>query len=402
MTYLNAVKFILSLPTDNSYLSDTAALERMRVACAAMDSPQKLIQSIHVCGDVGKDSCCRMLESVLKNSPYSFGRYSLSYDEDPRACLSVNGKIISYADFAEIINRISKIYRSHFKDAVPHRHEIMTLAAILYFYNNECDVSIFEKSTSRNDPVNITDAPLVTLVTPFLEREAEGEKFDSIVHKGTAETVSSPQHKDVYNALSDACAASGSRLTIPIYSETEIESITLFKTSFKYRGETYSIRSFSPCQTVNAITAIEVTRAMNRLGAEISMDTVKKGLSSASLDGKCETVSLDPTIILSSTCEADRLDTLYGALSQIKEQLAGSINVFVDADSAVDVNKLSSSMVSYGLSCNEPVLLSAASDAKDILSELTHEESFKTATLFIGKRTFITQIKAIISDKLGS
>jgi dihydrofolate synthase/folylpolyglutamate synthase len=402
MTYLNAVKFILSLPTDDSYLNDTAALERMRAACAAMDSPQKLIQSIHVCGDVGKDSCCRMLESVLKSSQYSFGRYSLSYDEDPRIGISANGKIISYADFADVINRISKIYRSHFKDAVPHRHEIMTLAAILHFFNNGCDVSIFEKSTSRNDPVNITDAPLVSLATPFLDREADEEKFDSMIHKGTAETVSSPQHKDVYNAISNSCAASGSRLTIPIYSETEIESITLFRTSFKYRGETYSIRSFSPCQTVNAITAIEVVRAMNRLGAEIPMDAVKKGLSSALLDGKCETVSLDPTIILSSTCEEDRLDTLYGSLSQIKEQLPEKINVFLDANASVDVSKLLSSISSYGLSCNEPVLLSTAKAAQDILSKLTHEESFKTATLFLGTRAFIAEIKDLISDKLGS
>lgn len=402
MTYLNAVKFILSLPTDDLYFRDTSALERMRVVCTALNSPQKLIQSIHVCGDVGKDSCCRMLESMLKYSPYSFGRYSFSKDDDPRTCLSVNGNIISYADFAEIINRISKIYKVQFKDIVPHRHEIMTLAAILYFYNNECDVSFFEKGTSRNDPVNITEAPLIALITPFLQRQADKEKFDSMIHKGTSEAVSSPQHKDIFNAISNSCAASGSRLTIPIYSETEIEAMTLFKTSFKYRGDTYSIRSFSPCQIVNAITAIEAARAMNRLGAEISMDAMKKGLTLASLDGKCETISLDPTIILSSTCEEDRLDTLYGSLSQIKEQLPSNINVFVDSNSGIDVDKLRSSMLSYELSCNAPVILSNSKEATDILSALTHEVSFKTATIFIGTRPFIAEIKSLISDKLGS
>lgn len=402
MTYLNAVKFILSLPTDDTYLNDTAVLERMRAVCSELDSPQKLIQSIHVCGDVGKDSCCRMLESILKYSPYSFGRYSLSFDNDPRKCLSVNGNTISYSEFASLIDRISKIYRSHFKEIVPHRLEIMTLAAIMHFYNNGCDISFFEKSTSRNDPVNITDAPLISVITPFLERQADDEKFRSMIHKGTSETVASPQHKDVYNAISNACAISGSRLTIPIYSETEIESITLFKTSFKYRGETYSIRSFSPYQTVNAITAIEAARAMNRLGAEISMEAIKKGLAFASLDGKCETVSLDPTIILSSTCEADRLDTLYGSLSQVKEQLPANINIFADTDAAIDLEKLANSATSYGLSCNKPILLSSPNEAKEILSSLTREEHFRSATVFVGTRSFIDRIKVLIADNLGS
>ena len=401
MTYLNAVKFILSLPTDDSFNNDTTTLERMRIVCAALDSPQKAIQAVHVSGDVGKDSCCRMLESILKHSPYSFGRYSPSCDDDPRKCLSVNGVIIPYADFADVIGRISKIYRSQFKGIMPNRHEIMTLAAILYFYNSECDISIFEKSTSRNDPVNITDAPLVSLIMPFLDRQADSEKFYALIHKGTSETVSSPQHKDVFNAVSNACALTGSRLTIPIYSETEIESITLFKTSFKYRGETYSIRSFSPCQTVNAITAIEVARAMVRTGAEISAEAIRKGLAGASLDGKCETISFDPTIILTSTYEEERLDTLYGSLSQIKEQLPQNINVFIDATAGLDIDKLSASMSSYGLNCNRPSALSSSNEATDILSELTNEELFNTATIFVGTKSFIEQIKAIISNKLG-
>lgn len=403
MTYINAVKYLLSLQNDP--LNDHAVIERMRTVCDTFGNPQKHLKCIHVCGDVGKDSCSQMLSSILRIASYREGVYSVPHSDDFRSCLSVSGKPISYDEFADIIKSISKAYKTLFKEIIPHRNEVLTLAAILFFYKSGCDTAIFEKSYSKNDPVNITDTPMVSVITPFIERTVKDGQFDSIVQKGTTEIVSSPQHKDVYNAISNACSLSGSRLTVPVYSEMEIEKITLFKTFFKYRGYDYSVRSFSPCQTVNAITAIEVARALNRIGAQISDEIIAKGLSCATLDGKCEAVSIEPTIILSSTCEKERLDTLFASLSQIKEQLPRQMSVYIDNETDISISDFSSSLSVYGI----PFLdIRAISDddigglAKRVVSSLNIDENSSSAAIFIGTRDFISKSKDIISECLSS
>ena len=112
-----------------------------------------------------------MLESVLKCTSHSFGRCALHISDEPRECISVNGKTISHYDFAESIKNISKAYKSKFKDSTPCRSEVLTLAAVICFASNGCEIALFERDAQKNDPASIIDAPTVSLLTPFSERE---------------------------------------------------------------------------------------------------------------------------------------------------------------------------------------------------------------------------------------
>ena len=403
MTYINAVKYLLSLSDEP--LNDPLIIERMRTVCDTFGNPQKHLKSVHICGDVGKDSCSQMLSSILRCASYRAGIHSVSHSDDFRSCISVSGKPISYAEFADTIKSISKVYKSLFKEISPGRNEILILSAILFFCKSGCDIAIFEKSYSKNDPANITDAPMVSLITPLTERTVTNGQLDSLIQKGTTEIVSSPQHKDVYNAISDVCSITGSRLTVPVYSEMEIEKITLFKTFFKYRGYNYSVRSFSPCQTINAITTIEVARALNRIGAQITDEMIAKGLSYASLDGKCEAVSIEPTIILSSSCEKERLDTLFASLSQIKEQLPSQMSIYIDNEADISISEISGSLSAYGIPFIDIRSISECDVrdfSKNVIASLNVDESSSSAAIFIGTRDFISKAKTIISECLSS
>lgn len=403
MTYLNAIKYLRSLSGSNDIPNDPSILERMRVACNHFGYAIRPIRCIHVCGDVGKDSCCLMLSSILQNAPYKVGRYSLSASDDFQNCISSNGKKITYSDFTDIITALYRFYKTNFKEQTPHRNEILTLAAIHYFQKEKCDVAIFEKSHSKYDPVNITGAPVVSLITPFMERQIKENFFENIIHKGTTETVSSPQHKEIYNAISVACSLAGSRLTIPIYSETEIEKITLFKTFFKYRNNNYSVKSFSPCQTINAITAIEAANSLNRAGANISDEAIAKGIATAYLDGKCETISLNPTIILSSSWEKERLDTLLASLAQINEYLPHKISFYIGTESNISIPEFSALLSARNIS---HVDISETSQADDIIKDLIPAQDSLTpqdrAAVFIGNRDFISKTKSTILKLLGT
>ena len=103
MTYINAVKYILSLPDNDSHLADGAAFERIRLVCDILGSPQKKPINVHICGDVGKSSCFTMLEAILSHSHNSFGHYSFDSKNDIRECISVNKKPVSHAEFADAV-----------------------------------------------------------------------------------------------------------------------------------------------------------------------------------------------------------------------------------------------------------------------------------------------------------
>lgn len=396
MTYINAVKYILSLPDTPC---DADSIERMRIICDTLDTPRKKLKSVHVCGDVGKDSCLTMIEAILKSTSHSFGRCSLHFSDDPRECISVNGKAISHFEFSEIIKNISKAYKSKFKDSIPNRSEVLTLSAIVCFLSNGCDISLFERSSLKAAPASIIEPPLVSLLTPFSERDISDGRFEHLIPKGTAETVSSPQHKEVFNAVSSACVLSGSRLTVPIYSDMEIKSITLFKTEFSYRGEVYSMRSFSPCQTVNAITAVEVANALTRCGFQIDTNAVKKGLFTACLDGKCEAISIEPTVIVSSLFKMEHVDALAASLAQVKEQFASNPTLLVDPGCGIGISDISAALSAHEISHETPSELS-----RDEIDEQLQKMSAldkSSVVLIVGGKSFIRDFKNLYRSKFG-
>ena len=395
MTYINAVKYIRSLP---DLQSNTGSIERMRIICNTLGNPQKKLKALHVCGDVGKDSCITMLGSVLKNTSHSFGRCSLTNLYEPRECIFINGNVISHFEFADIVKVISKAYKSNFNDITPSQSEVITIAATVCFANNGCEIAIFERTAQKNDPASTTELPIVSLLTPFFERDITDGRFEHLISKGTLETVSSPQHKETYSIISDACVLAGSRLTVPIYSDMEIKNITLFKTEFSYRGENYSIRSFSPYQTVNAITVIEAINSLIRCGFQINAEEVKKGLFSAGLDGKCETISIEPTVIVSTVFEKNDVDTLVASLSQVKSQFSKQIDVYVEPGCEIDLTALSASLASYEIPHNPPVSLSVE-DASKLLSNASSLTA-ETALILIGDKNYIYKAKIAFNNRL--
>lgn len=391
MTYINAIKYLTSLPFEESDGNKLTVAERMRVACDILNINPNRLKYIHICGDVGKDSIGRMLASILGCASYKVGRYSHPNLNDLRSCIISDKKVISCNDLAETVTKIAKAYKSTFPGETPLCTEIMTLAAIMYFISIDCDMVIFERDCSRSDPANISDASILSIITPFIDREIPRERFSGLIQKRTTETVSSPQHKDIYNAISDACASCGCRLTVPIYSDMEIQSISLFKTFFKYRGLSCSVRSFSPCQTVNAITAIEAAMSLNRIGTSIDEKAIENGLSAATLDGKCETVSLEPTAIIAEISKPCHAETLLASLAQVKDHLSERISVYIDGSTDIDVRNFSESLTAYGIRHSEPLTISLPE-----LKSIKINTEPDSASIFVGNSEFISEIKHLI------
>ena len=61
MTYLNAIKYLLSLPEKGDVPEDAALLERMRTVTAELDHPERDTLYVHIAGQSGKNSCAGAL-----------------------------------------------------------------------------------------------------------------------------------------------------------------------------------------------------------------------------------------------------------------------------------------------------------------------------------------------------
>ena len=97
MTYINAIKKILSFPRT----AGRPTLERMRLLCEYLGNPQKKMKFVHIAGTNGKGSATAMLDSVLRASGYKTGRFVSPYVLDFRERMTVDGEMITHAELCE-------------------------------------------------------------------------------------------------------------------------------------------------------------------------------------------------------------------------------------------------------------------------------------------------------------
>lgn len=401
MTYNNAVKQINSLPETSA-----GGTERLRQICAALGSPQKQIKSIQICGDAGKSSCAEMLGGVLSESGYKVGCHSLSYVSELRERITVGGKAIPHAAFADYAKRVLSLPTEAVGDAPLSQNEIIFIISLMYFADSGCDTVIFERQFTRADS-SVLDAPILSIVTSVLDNVSSVPLRD-VIHRGTRETVTCIQHKDVYTQISEACADVGCRLSMPIYAELEVRKISLFKTAFTYRGREYSIGGFSPCQLLNAITVIEAAHALARLGMNVSDEATVKGLDRAHLPITCRTLAIEPTIIVASVSNETHLEAFFASMAQVSDLITGKLSVYLSPDASCLGEQITSRLSSCLIGCDAPVTLPETQapefkmQIKGIAASITATEALSSAAVFIGSREYVAELTQQIQKDLGN
>ena len=413
MTYLNAIKYLLSLPEKGDTPEDATLLERMRTVAAELDHPERDTLYVHIAGQSGKNSCARMLKSVLTAAGYSVGHYALTQlsmdPKDIRTRVTIGQTLLPYDDLTNQIARLSATYARLFPAVFPLREEVLFLIALGYFKDRKCDVVLIERTGQRNDPAILTDPSSLMFFTPT--KEDELPSLTGLLPRGVQEVVCAPQHRTVYDRISDACAENGCRLTVPIYGELTIDRIRILKTVFTYREIQYALPCFSPCQTVNAITVIEAAQALTRLGLSLSKEAILRGLSVVSLPLKCEALSVEPTVLIACVDSNEEMDTLCASLTQIKEALGASLTVYASEAMLPRRERLTEMFAAYGLVIGDFIALDkdrvalARQIRQTIVSPrkqgvLSVDTSPKPATLFWGDTPGMLSIFPLIQKYL--
>ncbi len=137
-------------------------LGRVRAHLASLGDPHLAVPAFHVAGTNGKGSTCAMLSSVLTAAGYRTGLYVSPHLLSVRERISIDGRDISEAAFAQLMARAiaadKKKQLTYF--------ELLTSIAFQHFTAQRCDVMVLETGLGgRLDATNVVPAPLAAIVT---------------------------------------------------------------------------------------------------------------------------------------------------------------------------------------------------------------------------------------------
>lgn len=313
---------------DPRWSSVNLGLERVSMLMHYLGDPQDGLDLIHVAGTNGKGSVCCFLASIFKESGLTVGQFSSPYIESISESIQVNGQRIAGDAFSEIALKIQNAAVSveECLGEHPSSFEMTCAAAFAYFAQMECDIAVIEvglgglfDATNIIEPKAcvITSIALdhVDLIGPTLQ-DIAFEKA-GIIKRGVP-VVLLKQEDCVMDIVKGIAAKQDAEISL--VDPSDIRDIafngSMSGLSFKYKDESFCIRSLARYQSVNAALSIEAAKLfMDRL--HVSESDIEKGICNASWPARFEVYKGPPYIVLDGAHNAQGASALRESLGEV-------------------------------------------------------------------------------------
>lgn len=277
-------------------------LETIESLLNALGNPQDNLKFIHVAGTNGKGSVSNFIYEILREEGYKVGVYSSPAVFNPLEIIKVNGRNISKADYAELVDIISKC-----NDMCATRFEVETALAFMFFNNEMCDYVVLETGMGGLlDATNIVKTTIVSVLTAIGMDHMQylGNDLHSIalnkagIIKEKSHVVYINDEEEVEAAIIKTCEnKSASFIKVDTGSIRKVKH-NITGSSFSYKGNEYTISLKGTYQIYNACIAIDVANCLNSHGHEVNVKSIYKGLKKANIKGRFEIISAKPYIVL--------------------------------------------------------------------------------------------------------
>lgn len=316
MTYKQAIEYIDS----RLAFGIKPGLDRMYKLLSRLGNPHEKLNIIHVAGTNGKGSICAYLASTLKLKHKAVGLYTSPAITDLREQLQINGKMISQSELAQCVDALRQLIDD--SDEIT-QFELITCIAFYWFFTKGCDIVILETGMGGlEDATNVITKPLCSVISHIdidhtgvlgsTLAQIAGQKA-GIIKPGAPVVVTSSQSDEAMQVIKEKADSCQSPLIIAEECAVNQTSFTHYAMSYRdFRFESSLIGQY---QAINAGVAIEVLRQL-----DISDDTIRAGLSSASLPARMEVISKNPLIIIDGAHNPNGAEALSRTLSQLFPQ----------------------------------------------------------------------------------
>jgi len=404
MIYQHTVNYIKNTP---EYKKNTSAAG-LKAYFDLNNNFQANLKIVPISGTVGKSCCAIMLTSILRNAEYKVGRLLSSHVFDLRERITINNQPIDHMKFAEcatiVIKVVNKAKKTEPDSALANisSQELIFAISLAYFVECNCDLIIIDSGSPLD--INILAALpscSVNIITSI--EDTNGDKTQTaknlqsilpVIRQGMNEIICNIKQSDDFNMLSRSCATISCRLTIPAQAELEVTKSSLNSLNFTYRSRQYRLSNSAYYNINNAITVIEASYALRRMGMKIRSASIENGLFEARLSAKFDIISVSPTIIVDCATSPLKIAAMSDSLIKVKPSLINDkcIKLLYSEEIPVDIITKNSAVlfednnfINHGEIPINPDSPTFALKLRNALQELQPDEIL----LCIGKTEFI-------------
>jgi dihydrofolate synthase/folylpolyglutamate synthase len=302
MTYFEAIQFLYGLRLFGAKFG----LENTFQLAALAGNPQDRLRFIHVAGTNGKGSTCAMLESIYRAAGLRVGLFTSPHLVSFRERIQVNRQLISETEVVHLVEKLREQSRvgvspAHFgdakpsdaaqmdrRDARPTFFEFVTVMALKFFAEQNCDLVIWETGLGgRLDATNIV-TPLASVITNI--------QFDHQQWLGdTLEKIAAEKAGIIKPGVPVLTATDEPEALAVIEKTAREKNAPLIKVEQASRlfsaGETPALPLHGDHQKLNAALALATVDALqNKI--PVSAAAIRIGLETVNWPGRLQLVTL--------------------------------------------------------------------------------------------------------------
>lgn len=284
MTYTDAIQFLYSL----RFFGAKFGLENTRKLAALAGEPQGKLRFIHVAGTNGKGSTCAMLESIYRATGLRVGLFTSPHLVAFGERIQIDRRLIPESEVVRLANE-AQGWLQHFPaSAHPTFFEVVTVMALRYFAEHDCDLVIWETGLGgRLDATNIV-TPLVSVITnvQFDHQQWLGDTLPQIaaekagIIKPAVPVTTAADEPEALAVI--ARVARGLQAPLTVVTTTEAHAAPLNEMVLPLRGEH---------QRLNAALALATVRVLDQQ-MPVPPEAITAGLTQVEWAGRLQLVRL--------------------------------------------------------------------------------------------------------------
>ena len=309
-SYQQAVDYLYQLQWHGIKLG----LGNIQQILKALSDPHQRYRTVHIAGTNGKGSTAALVAALLQAQGYRVGLYTSPHLVDFSERIRINGVPISHDHVAGLTEKILKLASA---SGGPDSRlaltffEFTTAMAFLYFAESSVDLAVIEVGMGgRFDATNVV-TPLVSVITnidydhqAYLGNSLTQIAFEKAgIIKTAVPAVTAVEDDEARGVISKVCQERGSHL----YRLGQDFHIDGASEEFTYRGIRHqwpalSLKLLGRHQLKNAACALAVAEILSSAsggqGFELSETSIRKGLRSASWEGRLEPIETPEGLLI--------------------------------------------------------------------------------------------------------
>jgi len=328
--YLNSFVNYEQIP-GITYAGAGYSLEHLEELLKRMGNPQLAAGTIHIAGTKGKGSVAVMIAQVLSDSGYKTGLYTSPHLQTLRERISVDGSLISEAEFAAAMAEVKPFVESLKQDANFRQltyFEALTALAFVYFKKKQLDFQVLEVGLGgRLDATNVA-IPFVCIITPISLDHTQilGNTIGEIARekagiiKSGCWVVISPQPKEAAEVIANICHEKEAKVVQvgkdviwhKISGDLDQQSLVIEGRMNNYN---VSIPLLGDFQLENAAAAVAALEILASQGFSISAANITQGLARVKWPGRFQILQQYPIVLIDG---AHNVSSMRGLVNNIK------------------------------------------------------------------------------------